>query len=121
MAAAGGNIYFGDGSRREILNKAGVAHARAIVLAISDPFVLSRAVANARLLNPALAILVRTNRLEDRPMLERAGATEVIAEEMEAAEKIMVILLELYGQPREEALQQAHALRRQKEDSIEPR
>ena len=121
MAADGVNIYFGDVSRQEILEKAGAAHARAIVFAISDPFVLSRAVAAARSLNPALAILARTNRVEDRPLLERAGASQVIAEEMEAAEEIMVILLELYGMPREEAFQQAHAIRRQKEADAEPR
>lgn len=120
MAAAGVNIYFGDVSRREILEKAGAAHARAIVFAISDPFVLSRAVANARSLNPTLEILARTNRLEDQPMLERAGASQVIAEEMEAAETIMINLLELYGMPRKEAFRRAHAIRRQKEASVEP-
>ncbi len=100
------HIFFGDGSSREILAKAGAAHARAVVLAISDPFVLGRAVANARSLSPTMDIIVRTKRLEDSPELEQAGASLVIAEELEAAQEIIIRLLELYNIPRREAFAQ---------------
>ncbi|HXE76230.1 MAG TPA: cation:proton antiporter [Candidatus Xenobia bacterium] len=103
------HIFFGDGSTREILVKAGVAHARAVVFAISDPFVLGRAVANARALNPRIFIIVRTKRLEDAPELEKAGASVVIAEEMEAAQEIIIRLLELYNIPRREAFAEVQA------------
>lgn len=96
-------IFFGDGSNQEILQKAGLARARVIIYAISDPFALGRAVANARALNPKINIIVRTKRLEDASELERAGASQVISEELEAAAEIIICLLELYGLPRKEA------------------
>jgi len=104
-------VFFGDGSNQEILAKAGAARARAIIFAISDPFVLGRAVANARLLNPEVAILVRTKRLEDAPALERVGASQVISEELEAAEEINIRLLELFGRTRREAFEEIHHAR----------
>ncbi|MFQ5777919.1 MAG: cation:proton antiporter [Terriglobia bacterium] len=98
-------IFFGDGSNQSILTKAGAARARTLIFAISDPFVLNRAVANARLLNPDFTILVRTQRIEDQAMLERAGASLVISEELEAAEEIIIHLLQVYGLPRKEAFE----------------
>lgn len=110
------HIFFGDGSSKEILEKAGAAHARAVVLAISDPFAVGRAVANARALSPSLNIIVRTKRLEDSPELERAGATQVISEELEAAEEIIIRLLELYNIPRREAFAQVQLQRSEAAD-----
>lgn len=98
-------IFFGDGSNQAILTKAGAARARILIFAISDPFVLNRAVANARLLNPDLTILVRTKRLKDQAALERAGASMVISEELEAAEEVIIHLLQVYGLPRKEAFE----------------
>ncbi|HSC78598.1 MAG TPA: cation:proton antiporter [Candidatus Acidoferrales bacterium] len=103
------HIFFGDGSSREMLAKARAGQARAVVFAISDPFVLGRAVANARSLSSTLHIIVRTKRLEDSPELERAGASLVIAEELEAAQEIIIRLLELYNIPRREAFAQVQA------------
>jgi len=104
-------IFFGDGSSAEILQKARAQRARAIVFAISDPFALGRAVASARTLNPSTTIIVRTKRLEDAPELERAGASQVISEELEAAEEIIIRLLELYNIPRREAFAQVQVQR----------
>jgi len=102
-AAIQERIFFGDGSNHEILLKAGIERARAIIYAISDPFALGRAVANARALNPKVSIIVRTKRLEDAPELEKAGASQVISEELEAAGEIIISVLELYGLSRKEA------------------
>lgn len=105
-AAEGEPIFFGDGSRRDILEKAGATRARAMVYAISEPFVLARAVSTARALNPRLSVIVRTKRMEDAVELQRAGAHHVVAEEMEAAEEIIVRLLQLFGLGRREAFEQ---------------
>lgn len=108
-------IFFGDGSNQEILRKAGVERARVIIYAISDPFAVARAVANARGLNANITIIVRTKRLEDAADLERAGATQVISEELEAAAEIIICLLELYGLPRKEAFALAESVRANRE------
>ncbi len=114
-AAAGEPIFFGDGSKREILDKAGAGRARAIVYAISDPFALERAVSAARAANPRMQIIARTKRLEDTAPLERAGADEVVAEELEAADEIIIRLLKLFGMAREEAFRRVAAVDAEKE------
>lgn len=103
--AAGEHIFFGDSTRQEILEKAGVARARSIVFAISDPLVLPRAISIARALNPQMAIIVRTTRSEDAAGLERVGATEIVAAEREAAVEIIIRVLMLYEIPRAEAFE----------------
>lgn len=114
-AARGQPIFFGDGSKHEILEKAGARRARALVYAISDPFVLERAVSSARTINSRLTVIARTKRLEDVPSLVRVGATHVVAEEMRAAEEIMIRLLGLFGMPRRAAFERIQNLRIQQE------
>lgn len=99
--AEGEAIYFGDVGNAEILEAAGAARARAIVFAVSDPTVLARAISQARLLNPGIHIIARTKRVEDARDLRRAGATDVIAEELEAWMEIAVRVMRVYGMPRE--------------------
>lgn len=107
----GEEIYFGDVSNPEILRLAGVAQARAIVFAISDMTVLSRAISHARLLNANVHILARIKRVEDVRELKLAGATDVVAEELEAWMEIAVRVLRLYGMPREAIAAQIGKLR----------
>lgn len=111
----GEHIHFGDASKYEILHNAGGEQARAIVYAISDLFVLARAVSTARLLNPAVMVIARTKRVEDAPSLQAAGASQVISEEMEAAEEIVVRTLNLYGVSRHQAFEQLQKLRASQE------
>ncbi len=96
-SAEGESIFFGDSTKPDILKKAGVTRARALVFAISDPFVLPRAVATVRGLNPLLATVVRTARVEDTERLERSGATMIVAAELSAAKEIVSKVLDLYG------------------------
>ncbi|MBI2956722.1 MAG: cation:proton antiporter [Acidobacteria bacterium] len=114
-AQMGEKIFYGDASKQEILEKAAIQRARAIVYAISDPFSLGRAVASARAANPRLTVITRTKRLEDAPALERAGASQVIAEELEAAEEIIIRLLDLYGIPRREAFAQVQTVEKRQQ------
>ncbi len=116
--AEGEPIYFGDASNPEILKAAGAQHARAIVFAISDPSVLARAISHARLRNPDLHIIARIKRIEDARDLRLAGATDVIAEELEAWMEIAVRILRLYGMPREAVAEQISGLRAEDYDMV---
>jgi CPA2 family monovalent cation:H+ antiporter-2 len=107
----GENIYYGDVSNYEILKHAGAARARGIVFAISDPAILPRAISNARIANPDLHIIARIKRIEDARELRLAGATDVIAEELEAWMEIVTRILRLYGMPREVVARQITSLR----------
>jgi CPA2 family monovalent cation:H+ antiporter-2 len=116
--AAGEPIYFGDASNPELLKAAGAEHARAIVFAISDPSVLARAISHARLRNPDLHIIARIKRIEDARELRLAGATDVIAEELEAWMEIAVRVLRLYGMPREAVAELIGKLRTEDYDMV---
>ena len=93
------------------MKRAGCAHARGIVFAISDLALLPRAISHARLLNPDIHIIARTKRIENARELRLTGATDVIAEELEAWMEIAVRVLRLYGMPREAVASQISELR----------
>ena len=95
--AEGESIFFGDSTKADILEKAGVSRARALVYAISDPFALPRAVATVRAMNPNLVTIVRTARVQHTSALEKAGASQVVASELSAAKEVIGRVLELYN------------------------
>ncbi len=93
-------IYFGDGSRREVLERVGIERARAVVLAISSPAEERRGVAIARQLSPSVRIVVRTRYVAAMEELQELGANEVVPEEFETSLEIFARVLRLYGVPR---------------------
>ncbi len=110
-AAAGEPILYGDASRREILEHAGVASAAAVVFMITDPQAVQRAVALARRLNPAVEIIVRSRQVHEIEELQRLGADQVVAEEFEAAIEIFTRVLERFHVPRNVVRAQTRLLR----------
>ncbi len=78
-------LYYGDITSPEILEKAGLPRARALVLLLDDPLGAARAVAAARRLHADVPILVRVHRLRDIADLRELGASEVMAGELETA------------------------------------
>lgn len=77
----GGIVHFGDASRPEILEHAGIAHALAFVVTIPDPQVAQTMVACARRLAPDLPVIVRSRYNRFLPDLLAAGATLAVDEE----------------------------------------
>ncbi len=97
--AAGEPVLFGDATRREILEHAGVERARIVVFVISDLVAVRRGVRLARQLNPGLHIIVRTRMVAEIEDLARQGADEVIAEEFETSIEIFTRVLQHYHVP----------------------
>ena len=93
-------ISFGDGTRPEILQQAGIANARVLVVAISDPAATVRLVSQARRLRADLYIIVRTRYVAEIDHLYRLGADQVIPEEFETSVEIFAHVLEEYHVPR---------------------
>lgn len=104
-------ILFGDVSRREILEHAGIERAQAVVYAISDPDAVRRSVRLARELAPGLEIIVRTRMVQEIEALREAGADEVVAEEFESAIEIFTLVLERFHVPRNVIRAQTRVLR----------
>jgi CPA2 family monovalent cation:H+ antiporter-2 len=76
---------YGDGSHRETLASAGVAHAVALVLSSSSMHGTAETVRFARELNPKILILARSSYLREAAELRRAGADLVFSGEGEVA------------------------------------
>lgn len=93
-------IYFGDGSRREVLLRVGIERARVIVYAISAPAEERRGASTARRLSAAVRIVVRTRYVAAIDELKDLGADEVVPEEFETSIEIFSRVLRLYGVPR---------------------
>lgn len=84
-------LFYGDVTSPEVLGSLGIERARALVIAVNDPGATVRAIKTARMITPNLWILARTQFAMDELLLRRAGATEVISAESEAAQKVVDI------------------------------
>jgi CPA2 family monovalent cation:H+ antiporter-2 len=76
-------VYYGDGSRPEVLESLGIARARAMVVALNDPRATMNTVALVRYIFPELTILARARDAEHAEELKKAGATNVVLELVE--------------------------------------
>lgn len=104
-------MLYGDATRREILEHAGIETAEVVVFAISDLDAVRRAIPLARELNPNVHIIVRTRLVGEIEDLHRRGADEVIAEEFETSIEIFTRVLEHYHIPRNVIRAETRALR----------
>lgn len=109
----GEKINFGDATRREVLQHAGVDKAWALVLAMSDPHAARRTVTQARHLSEDLHIIVRTRYVAEITELLHNGANEVIPEEFETSIEIFSRVLQRYGFARNVIESQIQRIREQ--------
>lgn len=98
--AAGEPIFFGDGTRPEVLQEAGIERAKALVVAISDRAGTARVVSQVRRLRPDLYLIVRTRYVAEIERLYRLGVNQVIPEEFETSIEIFARVLQEYHIPR---------------------
>lgn len=106
-------VLFGDGSRVDVLERAGLATASILVIAIADPAAIRRAVAVARRVRPETYIIVRTRYMSERGELLHLGADEVIPEEFETSIQIFSRVLKRLGVPRGNVAVQVELMRRE--------
>jgi CPA2 family monovalent cation:H+ antiporter-2 len=104
-------IVYGDASRREILEHAGIERAQAIVWAISDLPAVRRSIRLAKGLNPHVETIVRTRMVSEIDELRADGADDIVAEEFEAAIEIFTRVLERFHVPRNVVRAQTRLLR----------
>lgn len=109
--AEGEPVLYGDATRREILESAGIAGAGVAVFAISDLAAVRLAIRYARELNSGVHIIVRTRLVGDIDDLLRRGADEVVAEEFETSIEIFTRVLRYYRVPRNVILAETRVLR----------
>jgi CPA2 family monovalent cation:H+ antiporter-2 len=106
-------IYFGDATNANVLHHARVEEARALVVAVSDPFAARRTVQVARSMNSQLYVVVRTRYLRELEELRALGADDVVPEEFETSIEIFALVLQKYNMPQELIVSKAEEVRRQ--------
>lgn len=102
---------YGDAGREHILELAGIAKAKLMVIATNAPSASPRIIRIARHNNTTLQIIVRTRYLSEVDSLEKMGADNVIPEEMETTVRIFAQVLGAYMIPRAEIEDHIQTLR----------
>ncbi|MHB1948435.1 MAG: cation:proton antiporter [Gammaproteobacteria bacterium] len=97
---AGDEVIYGDSSHPGILRKAGVKHAKALLISLTDHRATVKILTMARTRYPELPILVRCRDKAELNQLKKLGATQVIAELFEASLTLSSHLLQVLQLPR---------------------
>lgn len=75
-----------------VLDKAGIAMARHLILTIPDAIVAGQLIDYARSRNPAIIVIVRANSTEEADYLREHGATHVLISKQEVARNLVQLL-----------------------------
>ncbi len=94
---SGHPAIYGDGTRRDVLEQAGIGRATHLIVALPRDEGRAALVRTARELNPAMEITVRARYLAERDGLFLAGASAVVFEEGEAGVALAKHVLETRG------------------------
>ena len=98
-AAAGEHVMYGDAGRRIVLEAAGSARAKALIVSYSDMRASMKVLHVAQEAHPHLPVIVRTYDDADMDALREAGATEVVPEVLEGSLMLASHALVLLGVP----------------------
>ncbi len=113
----GETVYYGDATSAEVLGHAALDRARALVVLINDPHAAERVVDTVRRLVPHLPIFLRSRYLAERRVLERLGATEVVADEVEGGLEMLARVLRELDVPRNRIDAEVRAARAATQDT----
>lgn len=89
----GRRTVLGDASDPAVLEAAGIRSARLLVVTIPDEKAAVRTIRSARLMNPSLVILARTEYISTALVARRAGANAVISAELAVAKEFHELLV----------------------------
>ncbi len=109
--APGGKLAFGSADRSEVLQAAGLARARALVVAYPDTHSAEHVVRKVRESRPDIPVIVRAPDESAVARLKAAGATEVIPEILEGSLMIAAETLAQLGVPVEHAIERVRSVR----------
>lgn len=107
----GAEVVVGDATRGIILEHAGLARARAIVVAVNTQEDTRRVISQARRIRPDIYIAVRTYYATELKALSELGANVVVPADFEASVKIFSHVLEEFDVPRNILASQIAAVR----------
>lgn len=88
---------YGDATNLNVLTKADISRARALVVTYPDPMAVVTTVKNALRINPKLEVLARVHRAREADKLKGLGVTELVSPEYEASFRFIKRLLNVMG------------------------
>lgn len=100
-SALGRNVVFGDVSRTEVLEAAGVPEAHAIIITIPDERAAMRACQHAKELNPKIRVIARFPFLGKGLLAKSMGADEIVVDEVATASVLQRLVVEYLDLPPE--------------------
>ena len=109
---AGDPVIFGDSADEELLAKAGLPTASALVISFSDPSTALGILRSVRRLRPEIPVLVRTADDSRIKELQEAGATDVVPETFEASLMLVSHVLMLLNVPVARVVRSLETIRR---------
>jgi CPA2 family monovalent cation:H+ antiporter-2 len=110
--AAGVPIVLGDCTRVSVLDSLGIARARILVLAVNDMTATSRIAQLAVQRAPEVHVLARAVYTAEADGLRKAGAHEVVPQELEASVEMLVRVLRRFLVPDDEIGRQVRDVRK---------
>lgn len=97
LSSRGELAVYGDATRRDILEAAGISQAKYLLVTVPDVVVRTLVILVARELNDRVRVFVRARYLNERAWLEEVGATQLCIEEAETAAGLALLLLREVG------------------------
>ncbi len=98
LGASGVAVLYGDAARPGLLEHAGLAHARLLLVTTPDPFEARAVIELARRIHPAIDIAVRTHSDAEREHLEGLEVGRAVMGERELADAMSRYALERFGE-----------------------
>ena len=109
--ARGEPVVFGDAGRLELLQRAGLERASAVVVALDNPAATERAVASIRQRFPHLPVIARARTDDSAAALDKLGAASIAHESYQPALQLAESTLDAIGAPETSVRQLADALK----------
>ncbi len=107
----GNQVYYGDASRREVLEAAGISKVRTVVVAIDEPHQAKSIVEYVRANFPKITVIARAHNRSDYLALRAAGAHSVIREVFAGALEAATEALHALGYSDGQSMQKAETFK----------
>jgi len=111
LVAEGRFAIYGDATRRDILEAAGIRQAKYLLITIPNILARTLIILTGKELNAGLRVFVRARYIGERAWLEEVGATGISTEEAETAIGLAVLLLREVGADGDRIRKEIHKIR----------
>jgi CPA2 family monovalent cation:H+ antiporter-2 len=113
LVAKGQFAIYGDATRRNILEAAGIHQSKYLLVTTPDILTRTLVILTAKELNAGLRVFVRARYIQERAWLEEFGTTGISTEEAETAIGLAVLLLHEVGADEDRIRKEIHKIRKE--------